>query len=80
MNEARLSDHADAQLEAIYDYTVGRWGEDQAEKYTRGIIEKCQKIAQKRVTSRPISAELGVDGYVAVHEDHFIYWRKRRGR
>ncbi|MEO5494790.1 MAG: type II toxin-antitoxin system RelE/ParE family toxin [Sphingomonas sp.] len=77
MSRARLTDRANAQLEAIYEYTSDRWGEEQAERYTRDIIQLCGDIADGRVISRPIEPELGVSGNVARKGSHFIYWRRR---
>ena len=76
--QCALTDNAEAQLEAIYDYTERRWNADQAERYTRDILQACTEIALKQIRSRPIAAELGFDGFVAKRGSHFIYWRNRR--
>lgn len=77
MSEARLTDRATAHLEAIYEYTLKRWGEEQAERYTRDIMQACRHMAGNRMMSRPIAPEFGVSGSVARKGSHFIYWRRR---
>jgi toxin ParE1/3/4 len=42
-----LSPRAQNDLEEIWDYTVERWGLDQAENYTRGIWQRIEAVAQR---------------------------------
>jgi toxin ParE1/3/4 len=71
----RVQDGAGRRLDEIYAYTRETWGEDQAERYIRGLFERFDAIAARRFPWRPIPAEFGVDGYVCRHERHFIYWK-----
>jgi plasmid stabilization system protein ParE len=52
------------------------WGEAQAERYIEGIFAAIERIETREVQSRPVPAELGVDGYVVRFERHFIYWKR----
>jgi toxin ParE1/3/4 len=40
-----LSPRAQADLSDIWDYTVDRWGVDQAETYTRALRQSIEAIA-----------------------------------
>lgn len=77
--QVRLSPAADARLDEIYAYTRETWGEDQAELYVRGIFAVFAAIAKREVVWRRIPAELGVDGWYARYERHFIYWKVLAG-
>ena len=52
-----------------------RWGADQAETYIIGLFDAFAKIESHEVLSRPIPAELGVDGFFFRYKKHFVYWR-----
>ena len=55
MPVARLSPAADADVEAIWDFTEGRWGRSQAIRYLRDLDATWAGIAEGRV--RSLSAE-----------------------
>jgi toxin ParE1/3/4 len=70
-----LSPAAQADVEDIWDYTVKRWGLDQAEHYTRLIHTACEELAQGKRLSR--SAEDVRPGYHrALAESHIIFFRR----
>ena len=71
-----LSPAAGADLEDIWEYTAGRWGEAQAERYTRDIQAACRALGDATETGR--SAEDIRAGYrkLAVGS-HMIYFRVR---
>lgn len=75
MTAFKVQDSAGHRLDEIHVYTRTRWGEAQAQKYTRGLFDKFKAIAARRVRWRPIPAEFGVDGFYCRHERHVIYWR-----
>jgi plasmid stabilization system protein ParE len=76
MAAVRVSEAASHRLDEIYRYTRERWGDDQAASYIRGLFQAFERIETHRVTSRPVPAEFGVDGYVFRHERHVVYWRR----
>lgn len=47
-----LSPAARADIEQIWDYTAGRWGEEQAERYVLAIRDTCQELAKGTRQSR----------------------------
>jgi plasmid stabilization system protein ParE len=65
------------QLDEIYDYTRDKWGPVQAERYSRGLFESFQAIANQALASRSIPVHFGVDGQYCRYEQHFIYWKRR---
>ena len=52
MGSYALSPAAQADLEDIWDYTVRRWGEAQAEDYTRNIQAACEALSEGTMISR----------------------------
>jgi len=45
-----------ADLRDIWNYTFDRWGEQQAEKYYRGIIKAISELADGRRNGTPFPA------------------------
>lgn len=72
----RVQGGASHRLDDIYRYTRDRWGEDQADKYIAGLFAAFDKIAAHGVVSKPIPAELGVEGFFFRYERQFVYWRR----
>lgn len=75
MADFRVQGRAGRRLDEIYVYTRDHWGEDQAARYIRGLFERFDAIAARKVAWRVIPAEFGVDGFYCRHEHHYIYWR-----
>ncbi len=73
-----LSPAARADLGEIWEYTAGRWGETQAERYTRDLQAACEALGDG--TERGRSAEDVRAGYrkLAVGS-HVMYFRLRSG-
>ncbi len=75
MNGFRVQRVAGHRLDEIYVYTRDRWGEEQAERYIRGMFARFEQIAAREIPWRAIPAEFGVSGFVCKYEHHFIYWK-----
>lgn len=60
MSSFLLSPAAQADLDGIWDYTVKRWGQDQAITYIRSIRDACQELAAGTRISRLVDIR---DGY-----------------
>jgi plasmid stabilization system protein ParE len=75
MAAIRIQEAASHRVDAIYRYTRDRWGTEQADRYISGLFDAFDKIEPRGVTSRPIPAEFGVEGYFFRYQQHFIYWR-----
>ena len=71
-----LSPAAQADIEEIWDYTVGRWGETQAERYVRDIQATCEALGRGALVG--LSAEdiragyrkIGVGSHVMYYREH----------
>lgn len=72
----RIQQAASYRLDDIYRYTQERWGEAQADRYVTGLFDAFARIDTQGVTSRPVPAEFGVEGYVFRYERYFVYWRR----
>lgn len=72
----RVQEAASFRLDEIYRYTRDRWGSEQADRYIRGLFEAFDRIETHREMSRPVPAELGVDGFFFRYERHVVYWRR----
>lgn len=72
----RIQEAASLRLDEIYRYTRDQWGEDQADRYVVDLFAAFDKIESRGVSSRPIPAEFGVEGYYFRQAHHFIYWRR----
>jgi toxin ParE1/3/4 len=72
----RIQEAASHRLDEIYRYTRDRWGTEQADRYIVGLFEAFDGIDTHAVTSRPVPAEFGVQGYFFRYERHVVYWRR----
>ena len=70
-----LSPAARADLEQIWDYTAGRWGEDQAERYVLAIRDTCQELAANTRQSRPAN-DIRAEYRKAVIGSHILFFRR----
>jgi toxin ParE1/3/4 len=76
MAAVRIQAAASHRLDDIYRYTRERWGKDQADRYVTGLFDAFEGIESRRVISRPVPAEFGVEGFFFRYERHFVYWRR----
>ncbi len=69
-----LSPRAQADLDAIWDYSAKRWGIDQADAYTREIWQRIEKVA-----TSPTMGQACFDirpGYYKIScGSHFLFYR-----
>ena len=75
MTSVRVQEAASLRIDEIYRYSRDRRGTAQADTYITGLFEAFDRIATGGVPSRPIPAELGVDGCVFRYEKRFVYWK-----
>ncbi len=75
MTVVRVQGSAALRIDEIYRYSRGRWGQSRADTYITGLFDAFERIAEGGVTSRPVPAEFGVDGYYFRYEKHFVYWK-----
>ena len=69
-----LSPAARADLGEIWDYTAGRWGPEQAERYVRALTTACEELAEQRRTGRAIDA-VRVGYFKLSVGSHFLCYR-----
>lgn len=72
----RIQEAASHRLDEIHRYTRERWGARQADRYITGLFAAFGKIESRGVTSKPVPAAFGVDGYFFRHQRHVVYWRR----
>lgn len=71
-----VQEAASLRLDGIYRYTRDKWGGEQADRYILDLFAAFDRIESHGVSSRPIPAEFGVDGFYFRQGQHFVYWRK----
>jgi len=76
MPQVRIQEVATLRLDEIYRYTRKQWGEAKAAQYLDELFAAFESIASYGVISRPIPAELGVEGFFFRHAKHVVYWRR----
>jgi toxin ParE1/3/4 len=74
MKAFRVSPAARGDLEEIWNYTASRWGEEQAERYTRALAEACQDLADRRKQGRAID-DIRAGYYKLAAGSHFLFYR-----
>lgn len=76
MAKVRIQERAALRIDDIFRFTLERWGEDQAERYIVGLFDAFEKIQTGGVSSRPVPAAFGINGFFFRYERHFVYWRR----
>lgn len=75
MTRYALSSTARRELADIYQFTLGRWGETQAETYVGGLFQTFAQIGENVARARSL-ARYDVEGWVTAYRSHLIYWRR----
>ncbi len=70
----RIQDAASCRFDEIYRYTRDHWGPQQADNYITGLFDAFDGIADHRISSRPVPAGFGIEGYFFRYKRHFVYW------
>jgi plasmid stabilization system protein ParE len=73
---ARIYRTAKERLLEIWDYTERTWGEEQADKYVRNLIEAINRAYSARHKWRPISDNALIGVYFLRHQHHYIFFRE----
>jgi toxin ParE1/3/4 len=71
-----LTPAAEADLEAIWDYTEENWGERQAERYVAAISDACRSLAARAYPGRD-AGHLRPGVRVAAVGMHLLYFLRR---
>lgn len=75
MAQILVQEAASYKIDEIYQYTLNKWGTEQADAYIAGLFDAFAKIETHAVFSRQIPVEFEVDGFFFKYEKHFVYWR-----
>ncbi len=67
---------AQERLLEIWDYTEQTWGEDQADKYVRSLVDAINKAQDESHRWRPVLDDALRGIYFFRHQHHFIFFRK----
>jgi toxin ParE1/3/4 len=73
MKSPVFSPAAQADMNGIWDYTAGRWGLDQADRYTDNIQDACHDLASGHRQGCPVDVRPGYLKYLT--GSHVIYFR-----
>lgn len=76
MTQVLVQEAAAVRIEEIYKYSAAKWGKAQADNYINGLFEAFDNVSTGTPVSRPVPAELGVDGYFFRYRKHYVYWKK----
>lgn len=80
MNEPLIYRAAQVRLAEIWDYTLEKWGEEQADLYLREISAGIRAIASRRQTWRALKTRRLPGVYFVTSGHHFIFFRELEGR
>ncbi len=75
MQTVKIQNSAALRIGEIYRYSVKNWGEKQAKIYISELIKAFDNIKNNAVSSYPIPAEFGVNGFYFRYQKHFVYWK-----
>ena len=73
---------ADKAQDKIWNYTLERWGEQQAERYIQGLHQYLQELAdreklwRKLPNSLIVPPDLNLQVYFSRYEHHYIFFRQ----
>lgn len=70
----RLSKRATRDLEDIFEYTLDRWGEDQAIRYVDGLRKHLQNLAEREKLGLSRPWRPGSEIYRSRYEEHVIFY------
>lgn len=71
-----FSPAAEADIEAIWEYSADNWGEDQADRYTDDIRETCNGLITGDQRSKPVDVRPGY--FKCKTGSHMLYFRDLR--
>ena len=75
----RFYPKANKRLDEIWQYTVERWDDAQAENYVRGLFDALEEKSRRRHLRRLVK-ESGFHGvYFFRYEHHFVFFRELDG-
>ena len=76
---AKIFAAAESRLIEIWDYTLEKWGEKQADAYVRGLVKAIHSLAGNRRLWRKVPDKTLAGIWFARHEHHYIFFRELSG-
>jgi len=76
MPNYQLTNKAVEDLTDIWEYTLGKWSEQQADRYYNLLISRCQEIANNPELGKNYQG-ITIDLFGLKMERHIIFYRKR---
>lgn len=64
------------RLVEIWHYTDSTWGEEQADKYIRGLYSAIEKTASNKYLWRKVEHEEIAGIYFVRYENHYVFFRE----
>jgi toxin ParE1/3/4 len=73
---AKIYQAAKERILEIWDYTERTWGEDQADKYVRGLVEAANSAQGKRHKWRSVTDEAVSGVFFIRYQHHYVFFRE----
>jgi toxin ParE1/3/4 len=73
---ARIFPAARARIVEMWDYTEKKWGEKQADKYVRDIVEGINSLSKEKRRWKPVRDKVLSGVFYARHRHHYIFFRE----
>jgi len=73
---AKIYAAAEARLIEIWDYTLEKWGEKQADAYVRGLVAAIHSLGGNRHLWRRVPDKTLAGVWFVRHEHHYIFFRE----
>ncbi len=72
-SEYRLTRSAERDLRDIWIYTFETWGEEQADRYTQGLRNCCEKVVENPSLGKLVN-EIGAGLRVSHCQHHYLFY------
>lgn len=72
----RIHPAARERLIEIWNYTERTWGEEQADRYVRGLVDAVDRAREARHSWHPVHDESLAGVFFVRHESHFLFFRE----
>lgn len=73
---AKVFAPAEARLLEVWDYTLDKWGEEQADAYLRSLIAAIHALPSQRHRWRPVTDKALRGIWQVRHEHHYVFFRE----
>ncbi len=78
MDEYKVYTQAQIREDEIWDYTVKKWGVEQAVDYITGLHNHFQKLADQSIPWKQLPPDnlSGAEVYISLYEKHYVVFRR----